>query len=809
MPHTPRVSSAGWMVLFLGIGLVAWWGIPRIQRINQVSSLGPQNLIRDSSSLTGYQGGRRWQIIPERNLRSFQWIRDTQQMFAAGEMRIRHVQADNAPLGRITYSPSPYRWWLGLVAWSDHTINHNPFGIAVERAALVANPLLQIMLLILGTAMVARWFGPTAAILFSLGLVTLFPLATVFLPGAPDSRALSLIVSLLSLLPLIREPPGGPSTSSAEADRSAERRFVVGGILGGIGLWLDLVGQGTLIIGLALGGALQGAIRRDRRTPDIVYDQRWACWGLSGAITSLACYLVEYFPGHLDWRPEVNHPIYGLAWLGLGLLLAQWEARGPRIFRPRGGREAIFLLFGVLSLAALPFWLWFTERFPGSDPLVDQLANLPGILPADNFGAWVGKSGLDSNVLATCAPLLAIIPVWLAIGPRSRPQPRLGTFLLGLGPVVTTFALACFQLEKWSSVDLTILSLVITAAATTSPQKSSNSVRLWSIGCVAIVVVCGCIRLVPPGRQGNLELSRREVIALIERDLAYWIADRSAAENGVILAPPYCSVGLAYFGGLRGLGSPSWENPEGMASALQIATSTRSEEALGRLAQREVTHLVLPTWDQDLDELVKWTMPTPDASLLFIIRQGSIPPWLTPLAYSPPTVMGLENPSVLVLRVDEENDSPAALIARAEYYLELNQLDLAGVTGAALKAFPSDFGALASRAKIAKARGDGIEFTALVENVVSQLEANPRASIPWDHRVSLATVLALAGNPEYARDQLKICLDGITEQRIRALNTRALYHLLVLMKTYRQNFPSPEMRAQALSLLPEELRLKF
>ncbi len=809
--HAPRVSSAAWKVLlFLCIGLVTWWGIIRIQRINQVSALGPQNITRDSSSTTGYKGGRRWQIVPEHNLRSFQWIQDTQQMFATGEMRIRRVQYDNAPFGRNTYSPSPYRWWLGLVAWFDHRVQDDSFGVAVERAALVANPLLQIGLLIFGTVLVARWFSPTAAILFPLGLVTLFPLATVFLPGAPDSRALSLIISLLSILPLIRSACDSSSSSTVQSNGNEERRFVLGGIFGGVGLWLDLVGQSTLVIGLASGGALLGFMNPNCRTPDAGQDRRWVLWGLSGATTSLFCYLIEYFPTYLDWRPEVNHPIYGLAWLGLGLIVAQLEARGPKIFRPPNGKEIAFLLLGLLSIAALPLFLWSTNRFPGSDPLANRLANLPGSTTANSVGEWLRQDGVNANVLATGAPLLAIIPILLLIGRRSPPQSRRDALVLGLGPVLVTVAFACFQLQLWSMVDLAVLALAVTAAGTTQPLGSSTSVRLCGIGCVAIVITLGFIRLTPPiRRQVNIELSRLDVISLIERDIAYWIADRAERENGVILAPPYCSVGLAYFGGLRGLGSPSWENREGMASALQIVSSTRSEEALGRLAQREVTHLVLPSWDNDLDELVHWTMPTPEASLLSIIRRWSIPPWLTPLAYSPPTMPGLENPSVLVLRVTEENDSCAALVRRAEYFLELNQLDGAKATSSALGAFPSNLGALASRAQIAKARGDNIEFTALVETLISQLQANPRLSIPWNQRVSLATVLALGGSREYARSQLKICLDEITAQRIRELNTRALYHLLVLMKAYSQSFPSPELRTQALSLLPEELRLRL
>lgn len=731
-------------------------------------------------------------------------------MLGGSELRVRRVESDNAPFGRVTYSPSPYRWWLGLVAWFDHIARREPLGVAVERAALVANPSLQIVLLIFGTAMVARWFGSTAAILFPVGVVTLFPLATVFLPGAPDSRALSLIISLLSILPLVRSARERSTAPTLLADQNEEHRFVLGGIFGGVGLWLDLVGQGALVIGLALGGAVLAFMNRDHGKSAVTQGRRWVLWGLSGALSSLICYLIEYFPTYLDWRPEVNHPIYALAWLGLGLLVAQLEARGPQAFRPRQGKEATFLLSGILALASLPLSLWFTQRFPASDPLASRLANLPGGPTADSFGAWLRQDGVNGSVLATCAPLLAVIPILLMIRRRPPASVWQNTLVLGLGPVVATLTVACFQLQLWSMVDLAVLALAIAAAGTLLPQGSSIWVRRCSVGCVVVVAACGLLRLAPPiGRQANIQLSRLDVISLMERDVGYWLADRAEKENEVILAPPYSSVGVTYFGGLRGLGSTAWENREGVASALQIVSSTRSEEALGRLAQREVAHLVLPSWDNDLEELVKWTMPTPEDSLLSIIHRWSIPPWLTPLAYSPPTMPGFENQSVLVLRVAEDSDACAALVRRAEYFLELRQLERAEATSLALKAFPSELGAIASRAQIAKARGDNAEFTALVEDLVSQLQASPRLSIPWNQRVGLTTALALGGVREHARAQLKICLDEITSRRIRELNTRSLYQLLVLMKSYDGTFPSPEMRALALSLLPEELRLKF
>src|SRR5256885_15769929 len=54
---------------------------------------------------------------------------------------------------------------------------------------------------------------------------------------------------------------------------------------------------------------------------------RWRAWAFGGAVTSLAAYLIEYFPSHLgSWELRAIHPLYGLAWLGGGELLARTTA---------------------------------------------------------------------------------------------------------------------------------------------------------------------------------------------------------------------------------------------------------------------------------------------------------------------------------------------------------------------------------------------------------------------------------------------------------------------------------------------------
>src|SRR5690606_34903060 len=117
-------------------------------------------------------------ILLQHNNETYQWIAQTQQMLATGEWRLRHTRYDNAPAGRPVSSPSLYRWWLATLAWCDHLLFETNLAIAVERAALWADPLLHALLLVSVTIFAAARFGPFAAALASLACVGLFPFAS-------------------------------------------------------------------------------------------------------------------------------------------------------------------------------------------------------------------------------------------------------------------------------------------------------------------------------------------------------------------------------------------------------------------------------------------------------------------------------------------------------------------------------------------------------------------------------------------------------------------------------------------------------
>lgn len=191
-----RPSALAWLALVLGS---AWWialvASQRITRIEEVSSQTPVMAV-DATSATGYERGTRSLLLPPGSASSQTGIMDVQKMMATDAWRLTHIDYDNAPEGRDVHGPLAYRWWLRLVAEIELHLGNQPAGLAVERAALHADPALHI-LLCLGAGLFVAWrFGAVAGGLLSLGIAALFAHAQVFAPGQPDNHGLFLAANL-------------------------------------------------------------------------------------------------------------------------------------------------------------------------------------------------------------------------------------------------------------------------------------------------------------------------------------------------------------------------------------------------------------------------------------------------------------------------------------------------------------------------------------------------------------------------------------------------------------------------------------
>jgi hypothetical protein len=293
----------------------------------------------------------------------------------------------------------------------------------------------------------------------------------------------------------------------------------------------------------------------------------------------------------------------------------------------------------------------------------------------------------------------------------------------------------------------------------------------------------------------------------MERDLAHWLARRSAGGVPPVLhAPPALTTTLTYYGGLRGLGTLSWESNDGLSLAIRVAISTSRDEALALLRRRGVTHIVLTSWDGFYDNYTRASSMQVGELFYNGLNRFSFPLWLRPLPYQAPAIPGLEGRGVRILELVDDQDEPLAAARLTEYFIEMGQLDNARASRPGLLRYPADLGVLVARAQLEIALQDGPAFTAVFEPLVSRLAGGADRNLNWERRVSLAVVLAKGQRPDLARAQLQHCLAEANEARLRSLTSNELFYLLALAKNLGLQFSDPRLQEFARQLLPVELQ---
>jgi hypothetical protein len=782
------------LVFLLTITLVR---IADVQRLTQLTSRPPAI---DASSPTGYAGGVRLLIAPGHNNESYQWIAQTQQMIATGEWRLRHVDYDNAPTGRTLYSPSPYRWWLGAMAWLDHLVSGKPIGLSVERAALWADPLLLMLFVSAGTVVVATRFRSRAASVFAVVTASLYPLGGAFLPGCPDDVGLVLILSVGSALTLLAGVLPAAASSRPEA-----KWFIASGILGGLALWLKVSTSVPLLVGLAI-GALAGSWLAGAGRAALP----WRTWGIAGAATTLLAWLIEYAPAHLDLsaaRLNEVHPLYTLGWLAGGELLTRvqrWR-QGERPF-PRWRDMAVTAL-AVLAIAAVPL-VMLVKDAPGflmKSTFAFRLSALGEGLEAGNLFRWLVQETQLSRVVAVALPLTLLVAAgWLW---RAAPERR-RAMLLVAAPLLIAIAFACVQLSWWSQVDAMLLVLAVALTARTADAAEPSASSAWCGLAAVAVSLPGILPLVADsGRAANAQPTRAEQLSLLERDFAHWLARRAGPDGAIVLAPPNLTVSLFYHGGLRGLGSPYLSNEAGLLGTIRIAGAISPDEAFALAKGRQVTHVVLPAWDQFLDAYAR-TAPGPAKfTFMGLLQRWQPPRWLQPVPYLHSAIKDVTENGIVVFEVTEVQDQAPSLSRLAEYFAAMGQLELAYRVAQALTwDYGSDLGAQVAKARTEIARGDQEALAQTLTGIRRGLKDGTDEALPWDRRVSLALVLAEGGLTADARTQAQRCMEEMDDVQMRHAPEFTLFRFLTLCRALEIEYADPALRELARALFPPEIQ---
>ncbi len=241
----------------------------------------------------------------------------------------------------------------------------------------------------------------------------------------------------------------------------------------------------------------------------------------------MAFYLVEYSPnGMADWELRIIHPLYGVAWLGLGLALSLLTNAIQRAIRAWTLRNWGLMAFSLVTVAALPVAMWKLDSkgFLAAEFALLRLAKVSGSDVSASLLAWMIHDGITAKICATLLPALLVLPArWLIIRKSTTPWGR-ASVALALGPVLVAVGQAAWRVGEWSTADASLLGLLVATTSHSSPSRVAHYV--WPAS-VAVVLALGISRLLPSAQTGTL--TNAELLRLAEHDLAQWMAEHAPA----------------------------------------------------------------------------------------------------------------------------------------------------------------------------------------------------------------------------------------------------------------------------------------
>jgi hypothetical protein len=631
----------------------------------------------------------------------------------AGHWRTRETFLDNAPKGREVHWSSLVVWGLQAVAWGLSLGSGRPVIAEVQNAPLYFGFVSFFVCSLVVGGLVMRRFGWALSGFAVLAMSTSFPFYDMFRAGEADHHGLAAAMAMAAVFCLAAGGGGWaaiPGRQSGKNARGEEGRwwFAMGGFFGGVGMWIS---ASTIIPVLAACGVgaflafFAGPVRGSKLE---LRPEHWWVWAKSGAGTALALYLLEYFPRHMGWRLEVNHPLFAAAWVGGGWLLFQtgkWVGTRRGAFRPASDESIIEVprsrSFGpiaanVLAVMAvfLPMVLVVLFRaavFAPADPFLlalheEYIREFAPSWVAYAGEGWLGKLGdvfwWTAFSLGGLAVLLfkrkALSPVWRA-------------------PLVIAFTVAgLLQIEgilqiRWAGlcVALWIGCAVLLVAICLREKSQLGLPRPVIIGFAAWAAL-GAIwspidsfRMLLATRGDNSE-SFPKMLAptLLLRDIAHRIVLASPERLPIVLSDPTSSTDLVFYGGVRVLGTLYWENMAGLKRAARIFASTSEPEARKRLLEAGVNYLVMPSWDAfarldayaPLLARIGETSSGEEPFLARVLDGREWPDWVRPIYYPIPATFGLEGASVKIFEIVPNQTRFQAVRNRGVYHFDAGEL---------------------------------------------------------------------------------------------------------------------------------------
>jgi tetratricopeptide (TPR) repeat protein len=603
------------------------------------------------------------------------WMRHALALLDRHDVRLRHTDIDNAPFGREVHWNSAWAWTIAGAGWIEHERSGDAIAPSLERMTIWLQPAVLLVLLVALSSYAALRAGAAAGAAVAIAMVGHDYFYSGFLPSNVDHHGLLSAAVFGAVLGACFMGAGWWQERSTDArllpqsPDAARRAAVFSALCGAFGLWISaasvvvpiaVVGASGLAAALVAGrNAIASGARFDARA--------WRLWGRVGGAASLAFYVLEYFPSHLGFRLEVNHPLYALAWWGGGELIAEVAERwlGPadkRMAKPM----RVLAPFACIALAPLTIAIGGTRVFALVDPF---MAHLHGTYITEFTPLWTALGGLSWNPYTSVVgienvPLLAGIGLLAMHGRRVAPI----VWFAVLGALVLT-AMEWVQMRWMLTGSGFQIALALVLVAHFTVDRTARVRWVGALSAFGVLFVPGAINRVVDARAAvnANRVDQKEDLYMLYRDIAATL--RASQPNGdiTLLASPNASPSIGYYGLFKSVGTFYWENAVGVKAAAAMFAARTPDEAAALMREREVTHVVMVSDADFVGSYYKLLHPAAtdaeiEQSFAYRLLYGEhTPQWLQAVPYQVPDDLAALDVRVLVFRVAFDQSANDAL----------------------------------------------------------------------------------------------------------------------------------------------------
>lgn len=582
-------------------------------------------------------------------------------------LQLRYTTIDNAPEGREVHWNSAWAWTIAGAGRIHQLFTGKPLTTSIEIAALWLPPLAFFILIVGFSSWVSSKAGAIAGVFTAGAMLCQNRMYEGFFPTYVDHHGLLTVAVFGTVLGVIFMGSGwwqprtaGKPSFLPGSEEAALRGAAFSAISGACGLW---VSAASIIPPIAITGAagllsilIQG---RHAQAKGAQFSARaWRLWGRYGAIGSFVFYIIEYFPGHLGLRLEVNHPFYALAWLGGGELIAQIGERwlAPREERFARLQQLIWPLV-VVSFAPIAIVLGGAKVLSFLDPF---MSNLHSIYIQEFLPLWRTMRFIDGQakfqiIVVDTFPLLAGIATLSFLRRESSIVLWFATLAAGF------LTLMAWLQSRWllnASGGQVALALVVVVTWCASYRILFR----WLIGLgvlSALYVPSGVMRYL--NAKGDVEgrkVSPRDALNILDRDVAAAIRASQPEGEITLLCSPNGSTAVGYYGRFKTLGTLYWENAAGLKSAAAIWGAKSEDEAADLIKKYKVTHLALITEENFIAQYKQLLDPKASPEEIRncfgnrIMIDKVVPRWLQMLPYAIPPDLTQLKVGVMLFKVN-------------------------------------------------------------------------------------------------------------------------------------------------------------